>query len=181
MSFVDDPDLPQFPSAISCEAARLDADTLKNWASRKPPAVHIGEEERVQIGDKTEYRLTLRRVLQLAITVELVALGFSPREAALHAFNFTDMEASPGAKGKPTLLPLKRGVLFRKDYTLLIVYSRSYAEVVNVKADKTWRLVLRSSAFPAHVTSAAIVNLNNVDRRVRTTLGLDLTAREGVA
>jgi hypothetical protein len=179
---VDDPDLPQFSSADACEAAGLDAATLKNWASRKQRAVHLGDEERVQIGHKTEFRLTLRRVLQLAVTVELVRIGLSPREAALHAFGFTDIEhpRTQGSRGLH-LLPEKRGVLCRKHYTLLIVYSRAYAEVVNVKADDVWRLVLRKAAgAPSHVAAAAIVNLNDVDLRVRTALGLPLTAREGV-
>jgi hypothetical protein len=173
MPYVDDVHLPQFPSDLACEAAGIDADTLKNWISRKPPAVFVGENERVEAGEKSVFRFSFRRVLQIAIVAELVVLGFQPREAAWHAAQFTDGESSSPRSHKA-------GELFRKHYTLLIVYSRTYADVVNAKADDAWRLVLKSGLGMAEPTAAAIVNLNRIDRRLRTTLGLPLTAREGV-
>jgi hypothetical protein len=178
MAYVDDVHFPQFPSDLACEAAEIDAATLKNWISRKPTAVMIGNEERIEVGDRTSFRFTLRRVLQLAITSELVRLGYGPRDASLHAAHFTDIETTTEIPGRPNH---RMGELFSKHYTLLIVYSTNYAEVVNVKADDMWRLVLRSGiGAPQRLTAATIVNLNEIDRRVRTTVGLPLTVRQGV-
>ena len=177
MDFVDDVHLPQFPSPLACEAAGIDMPTLKNWSMRgrrkNLRAVHIGTEERVRVGGRKELRLNFRRVMQLAITKELVNLGFGPREASLHAFSFTDTESE---------LPQshRMGELFPTGYTLLIVYSANYSDVVNVQSDHMWRTVLKSGLGMAEPVCAAIVNLNRIDRRVRTTLGLPLSSpREG--
>jgi hypothetical protein len=175
VKYVDDVNQPQFASDLACEAARIDLATLKNWASRKPSAVFIADNERVSVGERTSFLFTLRRVLQLAITAELVGLGISPRNGALLAGFFTDIE-------EPEIKPFRQvGELFPKHYTLLVVHSSTHADVVNAKADEMWRVVLKlGRGSPMRPTAAAIVNLNDIDRRVRSTLGLPLKAREGV-
>ena len=174
MNYQDDADLPQFSSEAACEAAGIDSATLKNWISRKPSAVTIGEDERVTAGKKTTYRFSLRRVLQIAITAELVRLGYGPRDASLHAAGFTgpEPEPLPGRTAHPM------GELFRKNFTLLLIYPGGHSEVVNVKADDAWRIVMRAGLGVGRQPAATIVNLNDIDRHVRTTLGLPLTARD---
>lgn len=174
MLIVDDPNLPQFASDLACEAASIDLTTLKNWISRKPAIVHLEECERVQAGTKgTSFRFTLRRLLQLAITADLVRMHLPPREASLYAAQFTDVEDDPSRR---------MGELFRKHYTFMLIYTGSpHASIVNVKADEMWRLMVRKGAGAPHrFTSAVIVNLNQIDSWVRTVVGLPLTAREGV-
>ena len=174
MNYQDDADLPQFPSEAACEAAGIDSATLKNWISRKPSAVMIGENERVKAGNKTTYRFSLRRVLQLTITAELVRLGYGPGDASLHAARFTDPE--PGSLPGRTAHQI--GELYRKNFTLLLIYPGGHSDVVNVKADDAWRIVMRAGLAAGRQPAATIVNLNDIDRHVRTTLGLPLTARD---
>jgi hypothetical protein len=178
MAYIDDVNAPQFPSDLACEAAQIDLATLKNWASRKPSAVLIGDEERVASGEqRSVFRFTLRRVLQLAITAELVKLGLAPREASLHAAQFTDMEDGelPGRQSR------RMGELFRRHHTFMLIYpDAAYCAIENIKADEPWRLVVRKGdGAPRNFSSAIILNLNQIDARVRVVVGLPIMAREG--
>lgn len=178
MLYVDDVNIPQFPSDVSVEAARIDLATLKNWSSRKPPAVLIGDEERVPAGTmRTTFRFNLRRVLQLAITAELVRLGLSPRASSLHAAQFTDLEYE--LPGRPHR---KMGELFRKHYTFMLIYPEAACcAIENIKAEDSWRLIFRKGeGAPRNLSAAIVLNLNQIDSRVRTVLGLPLMSREGV-
>jgi hypothetical protein len=176
MNDLDDAHEPRFSSDAACEAAGIDSATLKNWISRKPSAVAVGPDERRQVGKKTVYRLSLRRVLQLAIMGELVRLGHAPREAASHAARFTDGDSGPSG-GRDSHQP---GELFPRNFTLLLVYSATHADVVNARADDAWRVVMRPGPGTPRQPAITMLNLNDIDRRVRTTLGLPMRAREGV-
>jgi hypothetical protein len=175
MNDLDDAYEPRFSSDAACEAAGIDSATLKNWISRRPSAVVLGAEERRQVGKRAVYRLSLRRILQLAIMGELVRLGHAPREAAAHAARFTGGPSEPpgGRDGH-------QAELFARNFTLLLVYSAAHADVVNARADDAWRVVMRPGPGMPRQPAVTILNLNDIDRRVRTTLGLPWRAREGV-
>lgn len=177
-AILDDVNIPQFSSDLACEAAQIKPSTLKNWISRTPSAVLVGDEERVPTGQqRASYRFTLRRVLQLAITAELVRLNIPPREASLFAAQFTDLEEG-NLPSRPTR---KMGELYRKHYTLMIISAEApHAFIENVKADEVWRVIMRKGPGASRPTSAIVINLNEIDARVRMTLGLPILAREGV-
>ena len=173
MKYADDVNIPQFPSDIACEAARIDLATLKNWISRKPPAVFVADKERVQSGERAFFRFTLRRVLQIAIVAELVALGVGPSDAAWMAAKFSDSENSNQKR--------QAGELFRKDFTLLVVTGAHHSDIVNASADAAWRLLPKLSIMRSgNLSSQIVVNLNQIDARVRIAVGLPVPAREGV-
>lgn len=176
--FADDVNIPQFSSDLACEAAQIKSATLKNWISRTPSAVLVGDEERIPAGQqRASYRFTLRRVLQLAITAELVRLNIPPREASLFAAGFTDFEDG-GSSNSPTR---KRGELYRKHYTLMIISAETpHASIENVKAEEVWRVIMRKGIGAPRPTSAIVININEIDARVRMSLGLPILAREGV-
>jgi hypothetical protein len=171
MAYIDDVNLPQFPSDLACEAAGIDLATLKNWISRKEPAVFIAPDERVQIGERTSFRFTLRRVLQLAIVAELGSFGIGPSDAAWMAAEFTDSENN--------IQDRRVGELFRKGYTVLVISGSHLCSLVNATAETSWRLLPKLSLVPSG-SSNIIVNLNQIDMRVRVTVGLPIWAREGV-
>ncbi|MBI2715696.1 MAG: hypothetical protein HYX37_14780 [Rhizobiales bacterium] len=174
---IDQLDVPQFSSAQACEIAGIDMPTLKNWISRKQPAILLERRERKKVGDRERLRLTLRRILQIVITAELVRLGFDPREASLHAAQFTDIESAP-LRG---IEQHKRGELFPQGFTLLIVRHAGFADVVNAGANDSWQKVIAGGlAGDRNATALAIVNLNNVNHRVRTFLSLPLSAGSSV-
>jgi hypothetical protein len=173
MKYADDVNLPQFPSDVACEAARIDLPTLKNWISRKPPAVFVAENERQQSGERAFYRFTFRRVMQIAIVAELVGLGIGPTDAAWMAATFTDSENSNQKRNA--------GELFRKNFTVLVVASTHISSLVNADAETAWRLLPKLSIMKSsNLTSQIIVNLNQIDARVRVSVGLPVLAREGV-
>jgi hypothetical protein len=168
MAYKDDVNLPQFPSDLSCEAAMIDAATLKNWSSRKPPAVFVARNERVKVGDRSFFKFSFRRVMQLAITAELVQFNIPPREAAWMAAEFSDSENSTSPRGA--------GELFAKNYTLLFVVGTE-AALINVPRSTPWFAL--SSFSPWQKPAAQIVlNINEIDGRVRMVLGIPVHDRE---
>lgn len=172
MAYADDIHLAQFPSDLACEAARIDAATLKNWISRKPSAVFLADDERVQAGERSFFRFSYRRVMQLAITAELVAVHISPREAAWMAAAFTDTDDNVDGR--------RLGELYQENFTVLVVTS-SGAFVVNAAAKQNWRTLYKLSPIaPSQATLSIALDLNQIDMRVRTVLGLPLLLRKGV-
>ncbi|UPJ27086.1 hypothetical protein [Bradyrhizobium sp. CW1] len=171
MAYLDDLNLPQFPSDAACEAAQINLPTLKNWISRKPPAVFVADDERVQVGERTSFRFTLRRVLQIAVVAELVRFRIGPSDAAWMAAEFTDSQKDFEDR--------RPGELFKKDFTVLVVSSSQLSSLVNASAQTSWRLLPKLSLNPSS-SSNIIVNLNHIDMRVRVSLGLPIWAREGV-
>ena len=166
MAYKDDLHLPQFPSDLTCEAARIDAATLKNWSSRKPPAVFIAPNERVTVGTRSFFNFSYRRVMQLALTAELVALQIPPREAAFMAAKFTDGDD----------IGREAGDLFKKNYTLLYVVGHE-ACLINVPRNTPWVSLAGFSPWQKPA-SQIVLNINEIDGHVRQTLGIPVHERE---
>jgi hypothetical protein len=173
MKYVDDVNYPQFSSDLACKAAGVDMATLKNWISRKPPAVHIGAEERTTAGTRAHYNFNLRRILQLAITAQLVQLGLAPREASMHALQFTDVS--------PQRPPIRAmGELFQEDYTFLVIHDTQPGMVTNFKIDETWQTMMHERRGRFLSPKSILLNLNVVDTGVRTAVGLPIAKRPGI-
>ena len=193
MAYIGDVDAPQFFTADACRAAGIDPATLKNWITRTPSAILLSQEdklkfqeagapieteprERMAAGSGRSHLFTFRRVMQIALTAELVALGFPPRKAGMVAVGFTDVgHGGAGYVGDGEPIRIKRlpGELYPDGWTILVAESdRETGRTVNVHHNTLLTELLFTSARPP--STLVIVNVNAVDRRVRAALGLDM-------
>ncbi len=100
-------DTPRYVLGDIAAAANVNPGTLKAWLSREPRVVPLGAHDRPGRGKGTPRLFTLRRVYAIAITAELVSLGFVASKAGVLAFDFTDMSTDGGER-----LVEKSGPLF---------------------------------------------------------------------
>jgi hypothetical protein len=165
MAYVTDLDFPQIPSDVACAAAGVDLTTFKNWASRKPGVPFLDKLEKKKVGTRWFFNLSIRRVMQLAIAAALTRHGFTPSDGAKFAAYFTDA-------GDLKRLP---GHLFDRDYTVLAVRSEPEptCEVINVSGKAWWPLLVAPGAV------GTIVNLNEIERRVRAEIGVSAITSKG--
>jgi hypothetical protein len=94
--------------------------------------------------------LSLRRIMQIAITTELSRLGIGPSRAAKAAFQFTD-HGNPG-RGVGELFPLGR--------TVLMGLANGQSKVINIPPDLTIADVLSTDG------AAFIIDCGNVVSKV---------------
>src|SRR5688500_13658042 len=87
---------PRFTSAEVCQAAGISAETLKNWVSRKPAAILLDKKDQAATARGVPIRFSFNRVMQIALTAELVRLGWQPRAAAMVAVTFSDVGETTG-------------------------------------------------------------------------------------
>lgn len=193
MSYLNDPDAPQFFTGDACKAAGIDNATLKNWITRSPPAILMSEEDRAEFAergftdesfDRQSYErlamgagrshlFTYRRVMQLALCAELVRLGFPPRKAGMVAAGFTDIgDTATGWGNEPIEVKRLPGELYYDGFTLLIARpDRETGSCLNVD----FKTPITDLLFHSNqsLTTAVIVNVNHVNDRVLGSLGLD--------
>ncbi len=97
--------IPYYTSPEAASAAGVSLATLKNWASRKPQVILMTEEERDQFGRGHPILYSRDRVVQIAITARLVALGWQPPkattflEAVKHFVPTSDVQSFLVARG----------------------------------------------------------------------------------
>lgn len=177
MSYIDDPHIPQIPSAEACKAAGIDQTTLKGWISRKPPAILLTNEERSALELGGRFLFSLNRVVHIALVAELVRLKIGPRDATLIAAGFTDTGKGPLFPGDEHRNP---GALFKTGQTLLIYdLSRDqFGRVIKADPKDSWHDVMCSQGRSSSV-AAIIVNVNTVVERVRSALGLPFKPQDG--
>jgi hypothetical protein len=84
-------DTPRFIFGDVATAADVIPGTLKAWLSRDPPIVPLGAYDRPGRGKGIPRLFTLRRVYAIAMTAELISLGFVASKAGTLAFAFTDL------------------------------------------------------------------------------------------
>jgi hypothetical protein len=168
-----DLDAPQFSSAEACSAAGIDIDTFKNWILRDSSPILLKESERR--GGSARLTLSYRRVLQIALTAELVRLSIPPKRAAAWALGFTDVGdtygGSPDEIAEGAASARLPGALYPEGLTLLVAHPYEEASrCINVgrRAEITDILF----GFGRGNASAVLVNVNAVDRRVRAALDL---------
>jgi hypothetical protein len=97
---------------------------------------------------------SIRRINQMALTVELTALGIGPSRAAKAAYEFSD-RGSPGRA---------IGETYPLGTTLLVGLPRSENRVINIPPDKTILDVLASGS------AAFIIDCGKVVAKVKETL-----------
>jgi hypothetical protein len=100
-------DTPRYLPADVAAAAGVSPGTLKAWLSRDPRVIRLGPYDQAGRGTGTPRLLTLRRVFAIAMTAELVSLGFIASRAGALAFFFTDVEYLVEAQGD-LILAVKR-------------------------------------------------------------------------
>lgn len=171
----------RFTSAEVCKAARISAETLKNWVSRKPAIVLLNEKDQAGGTRGVPNFFSLNRVLQIAIMADLVRLGWNVRPAAWAAIAFTDIGETVGGwvGDPPPALGRMPGQLFADGETLLIArppasgQERPFAEVVNVAPTTSWADIKQQ--FAADIfgpNGATVLSLSDIMFRVRMALGL---------
>ncbi|CAA2138748.1 hypothetical protein [Methylobacterium bullatum] len=158
----------RFGSSITCYAAGIDRKTLNNWLSRQPAVVLLTDEERREAGERNRFSFDRNRVVQIALTAELVRLGVQPRRSAMCAATFTDAAEGPGAH--PRFAPRMPGELFKNAYTFLVVPPGDVApKVVPVSAETTV-IELMHPEYGLPFSTAIVVKVDDVVERVRAAL-----------
>jgi hypothetical protein len=175
MPYVDDIAARQFTSADACRAAGISMATFKNWASREPPAILLGPDERTDTG---RLLLSYRRIMQVAIVAEFVRVGVQPRKAGMWAAGFTDAgDGYGGFVGGDLEEAAKKarqpGDLYDQGFTFLVAYpDEETAKVKNV-GSTTSMFDIFWTARTGTQKVAIIVNLNLIDGQVRAALNID--------
>lgn len=173
----------RFTSAEVCVAANIKLETLKNWVFRRPAAVLLTADDQAASAKGSPIRYSFNRVMQIAITAELVRLGWQPRQAAMVAVSFTDV-----SNGGPATIvddasnldphPDDRGPgeLFRTGRTLLVAHEAPLDNLpggVCVRVDETTPLA-DVLGITTSVHAAVVVDVSALWESVRLRLRLPL-------
>ena len=105
-----------FPFAVACGALDVPIETFRSWLKKE--IVHFSDEEIERKPNGLAHRLTYTTVLRLAIMVELMKFGMSPKDAWSAGYYFTVEGSVWTGKRKTSRLP---GELFNDGQTWLIV------------------------------------------------------------
>lgn len=89
-------DTPQFLLGDAAAAAGLKPNVLKAWLTRK--IVNMGRHDHAASGKGSSRLFTLRSVLSIALTAELVRLGLPPARAVSPADNVTELKKKIGGR-----------------------------------------------------------------------------------
>jgi hypothetical protein len=114
-------DDPRFLLADVVAVTGMSQNVIKAWLTRgEPPAIPLGPFDRPALGKGSARVFTLRRVISIALTAELVRLGLAPSRAGLLAYALTDGTT----RGRP---PNEQAVLiaFRDSETFVIATKSS--------------------------------------------------------
>jgi hypothetical protein len=125
-------DVPQFLLGDVAYTAGLSTAVLKAWLSRPPVIVPLGASDMKALGKGSARILTLRRVINICVTAELVRLGLTPKHAGAMSFHITDVvgmvtsvpSPSKRARVAPTRSPLDPVNIWARN-DVLILASRN--------------------------------------------------------
>lgn len=166
MKFVNNLDAPQFLASDVCTGTGVSPSTLKNWISRNPPIIVMQDSDREAHMAGRPLRFTLRRIVQIGITYELVRFGIDPRPAAMAARRFTD-------SGNKDRLP---GFHFAKGETFLAQHPRlPVPRIINVN-ERTHFLELLRRINPhrkSTVIGGVYLNIGEVEFFIRARLKME--------
>jgi hypothetical protein len=157
----------RFTSAEVCAAANITPATLKNWVSRRPAAVLLTKEDQVASAKGSPIRYSFNRVMQIAITAELVRMGWQPRPAAMLAVQFSDLGFGP-LGDQPGRDP---GELFPTGRTVLIADTVPADDCPGGKCIRVDDSTPLCSVLYAH-PAAVVVDVSRIWMTVRVQLGL---------
>jgi len=167
VAYSSDPHVAQFFLTDVCAAVGISAQTLTNWISRDPPAVFLTDEDRKGKAGRG-HLLTFQRVMQVALTAELMKFGMGPRRAGTLAATFTDTDAgyyAAGARREP-------GELFTTGLTVLVAYEgEEWATILNAADDTPLRNIFHPvESATKTARAAAVVWVNLIYAQVRAAL-----------
>ncbi len=167
-----DLDSHRFNSTQACLGAGIEMATLKNWISRDPPAILIGPEDKKAFGTREFFRFSFRRVMQIALTAELVGYGFSPRHAGTLAAGYTDVGDSVTVWGdEPVPEARGPGEQYPTGYTVLIAHrDDETSEITNVQIGAAWDPFQSQHGLRA---GAVVLNVTTLQWEVLRRLGFD--------
>jgi hypothetical protein len=94
---------------------RMSQNVIKAWLTREPHAIPLGPFDRPALGKGSSRVFTLRRVISIALTAELVRLGLAPSRAGLLAYALTDLHTRGGPPNEKAVL-----IAFRDSETFMI-------------------------------------------------------------
>ncbi|WP_225766984.1 hypothetical protein [Inquilinus sp. Marseille-Q2685] len=163
---------PRFTISQAAAVAGVEPGAVRNWFQRGH--LILADEDRKAMEAGYAHKLTLRRVLQIAIAAELVAFGISPSKAGWFAAKFTDLgEGDAGWEGEPSfhrpVITRRPGHLFNDGMTVLQISRTALelrAEVVNIHS--------KTNALSFFTKGGAVLLLDLTDLvfQVRAKLGL---------
>lgn len=162
-----DLNLPQVRSADARRAIGCNTQWLRNMVSRSPAVVLLGEDERIDVGDRQYLKLTIRSVIHLALVFELSKI-YTPRRAHEYAAAFTYFGAEAGGPDR------EPGGLFDTGHTLLFVDpDREHGVVVPADPKAPWSVVtFEGTQGKGLAGPVAVMSMNDLSRRVRARLGV---------
>ncbi|KQM41222.1 hypothetical protein [Sphingomonas sp. Leaf10] len=164
-------DVPLFNMALVYKVCDMPIPTVKSWFQRKH--VHLSEDDGRSPSQGLPNRLTLRSVLVLAVTSELVRLGTLPADAFKAANFWMRSGVVEGQVG--ALARREAGGLFPSPYLTYLTMGTDPADkgewpcrifAVNPQG-KFAHSELYNALFHRGRVSAKIVLLNMIDARVR--------------
>ena len=138
-----------FPFAVACAALDVPIETFRSWLKKE--VVHFSDEEIERRPNGLAHRLTYTTVVRLAIMVELMKFGMSPKTAWSAGFYFTVAGGVWTGTRKTTRLP---GELFKEGQTWLIVPAEDEPKVANFKSDDL------AASLAIHASAAIVIYMN---------------------
>lgn len=114
-------DEPAFTVVQAAQAARIaSVSTLRSWLQNGVISLGKSDTNATQGGTR---KLSHRRVLQVAVMVDLIGLGVAPARAAKLALQFSDSSTSAGPdNGQVMRFP---GELYPERFTVLVAHPHS--------------------------------------------------------
>jgi len=124
-------DVPQFLLGDAAFTAELSTTVLKAWLSREPLIIALGDTDMKPMGKGSARIFTLRRVVNICVTAELVRMGVTPKMAGAIGFQMTD-RMGRSSNLSPNLKAAKPGVK-SMDPTDINIWARNDVLIVGNK------------------------------------------------
>jgi hypothetical protein len=156
-------DTPRYLPGDVAVATDVSPSTLKAWLTRDPRVVPLGPYDPAGRGRGTPRLLTLRRVYAIAMTSELVSLGFMASQAGLVGFGFTDLNSEHGGRMVETKGPLFLGTNPAHEFFAWFTHRK-------VNLDDLLKDPPVVNEKPGPVVSLAVVDCAALMERVRARL-----------
>jgi hypothetical protein len=175
-------DVPCVTTIDTCAVAGIAQATLQAWLSREPAVILLRKHDRGAAGPALGFLLTLRRVLQIALTAELTRLGVTRQRAGNLAALFTDQGGEKPAdwRSHPDFQVRVAGHLFPSNGTVLVanmdgrfdrivtaVLNAPYAEVIGQR--KCGTLVVDLDALVTRVVVTLRLPVQQIVQAPETT------------
>ncbi len=163
-----DMDEPLYTVAQAAEAAGVVVGTLRNWLQLGTVSLQKADASAPAGGTRL---LSHRRVLQVAVMVDLIALGVAPARASRLAFGFSDLATGAGPDNGMTMRA--QGALYSEPFSILVAHPHAQWPRV-LWAKTTTPATSFLFAQTAHgMLSGLFLPLDPLVKRVHVVLGLN--------